>query len=63
MVLLWVVNCSNSRVAGFREMIREAGSDFRKIIHSPSQKNVVWKNRKIYRILDAIEIYKNRLKL
>ena len=56
-VLLLVANCSNSRVAGFREMIPEAGSDFLEVI--PSQKNFMGKNGKNNK-LSAIEIYKNR---
>ena len=39
-----LANCSNSRVAGFQEMIREAGSDFREVI--PGQQNSMWKNGK-----------------
>ena len=35
------------RVAGIREMIREAGSDFREVF--PGQKNFMWENgRNIY---------------
>ena len=53
-------NFSNSRVAGFREMIREAGSDFWEVIPGHTKLYVVkWKKY----ILGVIEIYKNRLKV
>ena len=56
-----LVNCSNSRVAGLREMIREAGSDFREVILC--QKNFMWKNGNNIYYLSANEIYKYRLKV